>query len=493
MAETELLQEIIGRNHSEDTAIVHRGMSITYGEMNRAIHSLASHLVADLLMKKGDRVTILLQSDWRFVISLYAVIKGGGIAVPVDFRSSVREYQYIVENTSAVIQILDSGKESFASELCRETVVLNESTGSQPSELLDHFPESNSEETAVIFYTGGTTGFPKGVPLSHRNIIHVLRSLADAWKLENGKERFVQFLPMTHSGGFNCSMNTCLYTGGTAVIMDRFSPEELLDNIEKYRATVIVGVPTVYSSLVKNTDLKRRDTSSIKVFFSSGAKLPENIEEAFFRGTGKHITVGWGLTEASPQLTVSPTGTFRENYVGKPLPETSVVAVDESGNVLPNGEIGVLAARGNQVMKGYWRNSEKNLTVYTKDGYLLTGDLGYVGKDGIYLMGRTKDVIISGGYKIWRNEVENALLEHECVGETAVIGVDDPLYGETVKAFIVPKCETSSDEITNFCRSRISAYKVPRIIEFRPELPKSSLGKILHKVLESENPQTGSN
>lgn len=454
---------------------------------------MASHLVSNLRMRKGDRVTILLRSDWRFVISLYAVIKGGGIAVPVDFRSSPGEYQYIVDNTGAEIQVLESGKENFASQSCRETVLLDDKPEFMESASIPYFPEADPEDTAVIFYTGGTTGFPKGVPLSHRNILHVLKSLADAWKLERGKERFVQFLPMTHSGGFNCSMNTCLYTGGTAIIMDRFSPEGLLENIEKYKATVIVGVPTVYSSLVKNTELKSSDVSSIKVFFSSGAKLPENIEGAFFKETGKHITVGWGLTEASPQLTVSPLDTFMENYVGKPLPGTKVVSVDDSGKILPKGEIGVLAARGRQVMTGYWRNGERNLTVFTRDGYLLTGDLGYVGDDGVYLMGRTKDVIISGGYKIWRAEVENTLMEHECVGETAVIGVNDSIYGETVKAFIVPRCETSSDEIATFCRSRISAYKVPRVIEFRSELPKSSLGKILHKVLEKEHMEEENN
>ncbi len=485
MPKPQLLQEILTYNSGDNVCIVDGDVSLTYGELDERTTGLGRYLIGNLNLSRGERVLIFMPGDWRFVVALYAIIKAGGVAVPVDFRSSRRELEYIAENTGASIQFIDESKKEYAASTCRETII------SDRGFLLEgvysgEFPKVEPDNPAVIFYTGGTTGFPKGVPLTHRNILHVTDGLCGAWSLERSGEVFVQFLPMTHSGGFNCSMNTCLYSGGKAVLMGKFNPDELLSNIEKHRATVIVGVPTVYSSLVKNTDLETRDMSSVKVFFSSGAKMQDNVENEFFRKTGKHITVGWGLTEASPQLTVAPMGIFRENFVGRPLPGTEVVSVGEDGSVLPSGEPGVLAAKGPQVMSGYWMNSEKNLTVFTGEGYLLTGDAGYVGTDGVYLLGRTKDVIISGGYKIWRSEVENAIMEHECVSETAVIGVRDNLYGETVKAFIVPKCKITKDEIVNFCRGRISAYKVPRIVEFREELPKSSLGKILHKLLEKE-------
>lgn len=492
MPKPQLLQEILKYNEGSNVSIVDGDLSLTYDELDRKTSSFARYLVNECGLSAGDRVLIFLPGDWRFVVSLYSVIKAGGVAVPVDFRSSSRELEYIADNTGASIQIIDSSKSDHASSICRSTIIPDRKL-SYNVDSPCRFPAVDPEDTAVIFYTGGTTGFPKGVPLTHRNILHILESLNDAWALERNSEVFVQFLPMTHSGGFNCSMNTCLYSGGKAILMERFNPELLLENIEKNRATVIVGVPTVYSSLVKNTDLASRDLKSVKIFFSSGAKMQENVESEFYTKTGKHVTVGWGLTEASPQLSVAPPGTFMENYVGKPLPGTEIVAVDEHGSVLADGESGILAAKGPQVMSGYWRNSEKNLEVFTRDGYLLTGDAGYVRDGEVFLLGRTKDVIISGGYKIWRSEVENALMEHECVGETAVIGIRDSLYGETVKAFIVPRCEATREDIVDFCRSRISAYKIPRIIEFRKELPKSSLGKILHKVLESEENDASNN
>lgn len=484
----ELLHEIISDNDQDGICIVDRDFSLTYGELNNKVRLLADMLISRYKLERGERVTILLPNDWRFVAVLYAIMKAGGIAVPVDFRSSRSEYEYIVDNTEAAVQFLDSSRRNYSSSSCRGTVFSENMFDYSPDTAAEIYPQMTPDDPAVIFYTGGTTGFPKGVPLTHKNVLHVVRGLTQAWGLERNKEIFVQFLPMTHSGGFNCSMNTCLYNGGKAIILPKFDPSDLLETIENYRATVVVGVPTVYSSLVKNTDLSRRDLSSMKVFFASGAKMQENVEGAFYEKTGITINVGWGLTEASPQLTASPLGIFKENYVGKPLPGTEIVSVSDSGEILPEGTSGTLAARGPQVMSGYWRNVEKNLTVFTKDGYLLTGDSGYVDGDEIYLLGRTKDVIISGGYKIWRSEVENTIMEHECVRETAVIGVKDPLYGETVKAFIVPKCDTTKEEIMQFCRNRISAFKVPRIVEFRPELPKSSIGKILHKILESEEP-----
>lgn len=486
LPDSQLLHDIISNSDRNRVSIVDKGETLTYGELSGRISALAEYLIGECKLSKGERVAIFQKSDWRFVVAFYAIIKAGGIAVPVDYRSSQRELEYIVENTEAALQFIDEEKKECASPYCRKTIFSNRKFDFPTAKGLSQWPSYDPDDPAVIFYTGGTTGFPKGVPLTHSNILHVIRSLSSAWSLEKHSETFVQFLPMTHSGGFNCSMNTCLYNGGKAVFMEKFDPEALLDIIEERKATVVVGVPTVYSSLVKNTELSGRDLSSVKVFFSSGAKMQENIENSFFLQTGKHIDIGWGLTEASPQLTVAPLGTFRENYVGKPLPGTEIVSVDEAGRILPDGEQGMLAARGPQVMSGYWKNGEKNLTVFTSGGYLITGDSGYVNHDGVYLLGRTKDVIISGGYKIWRAEVENTLMEHECVRETAVIGVKDPIYGETVKAFVVPKCSTTKDEIVQFCRGRISAYKVPRIVEFRTELPKSSLGKILHKLLESE-------
>ena len=483
----ELLQEIINHGDKTSTSIIDGDYSFTYGQLGEKITNLASYLVHEYNIQKGERVILYLPNNWKFVVAFYAVLKAGGVVVPIDFRSSKRELDYISGNTEASIQFIDEIKRDSASDSCRGTIIVSRSPHLYGSSDCFEDPEITPEDTAVIFFTGGTTGFSKGVPLSHRNIMHILSGLSGMLGLKYGKETFVQFLPMTHSGGMNCSMNTSLYNAGKTIIMGKFDPMVLLDIIEQQKVSVVIGVPTVYSSLVRSTDIRNRDLSSVKIFFLSGDKVQENVANEFKMATGKTIVVGWGLTEASPQLSVAPLGIFKENYVGKPLPGTEIVTVDGEGNVLPTSSIGILAVKGPQVMSGYWRNDEKNLKVFTSGGYLLTGDTGYVREDGVYLLGRAKDVIISGGYKIWRTEVENTIMEHECVRETAVIGINDPIYGETVKAFIVSNCEITKDDIVAFCRARLSAYKVPRIIEFRPELPKSSIGKILHRVLEQEN------
>ncbi|MDA8144009.1 MAG: AMP-binding protein [Thermoplasmatales archaeon] len=483
----ELLHEIIGHGDKNSTCIIDGGYSFTYGQLGEKITNLASYLVHEYSIQKRERVILYLPNNWKFVVAFYAVLRAGGIVVPVDFRSSKRELDYISDNTQASIQFVDEIKRDSASNSCKETIIVSRGPNFYGSSEGFKPPEIKPEDTAVIFFTGGTTGFSKGVPLSHRNVMHMLSGLSGMLGLKYGKETFVQFLPMTHSGGMNCSMNTSLYNAGKTIIMSKFDPTVLLDIIEQQKVSVVIGVPTVYSSLVKSTDLRNRDLSSVRIFFLSGDKIHENVANEFRAMTGKTIVVGWGLTEASPQLSVAPPGKFKENYVGKPLPGTEIVTVDGEGNILPASSIGMLAVKGPQVMSGYWRNEEKNLEVFTSGGYLLTGDTGYVGEDGIYLLGRAKDVIISGGYKIWRTEVENTIMEHECVRETAVIGINDPIYGETVKAFIVSKCEITKTDIVAFCRARLSAYKVPRIIEFRSELPKSSIGKILHRVLEQEN------
>ena len=218
--------------------------------------------------------------------------------------------------------------------------------------------------------------------LTHSNVIHVLSSLSKAWSLRKGEEVFAQFLPMTHSGGLNCNLNSSLFNGGTTVIMRRFDASDLLRLVERHRVTAFAGVPTAYKSLVRALDIVTVDTSSLRLCFSSGAALSPETVESFRRKTGLTINVGWGLTEASPQLAVAPLGTYKQNYVGLPIVGTKITAFDESGKPLPVGEIGELGAKGPQVMSGYFRNEVETKKVFTRDGWLLTGDLGYVGRTG---------------------------------------------------------------------------------------------------------------
>jgi long-chain acyl-CoA synthetase len=309
------------------------------------------------------------------------------------------------------------------------------------------------------------------------------------WKLRRLEETFAQILPMTHSGGLNCGANCSIFNGSKSVILRRFDPAQLLDLIEKYHVSVMAGVPTVYSALIHDPSMSsKRGLSSLRICLSSGAPLSEEIATRFQNMTGMKIVVGWGLTEASPQLTMcTPDTGFRPNYVGKPLPNTQVVAIDEAQNLLPMGCVGELAAKGPQVMKEYWMNDEETKKVFTEDGWLRTGDTGSISSDGVYLLGRKKDVIDSAGFKIWPHEVESVLLENDRVREAAVVGADDPDRGEIVVAFVVLKNEKIKEEdLKEFCKSRLTTYKVPRKFVFVESLPKSSVGKVLHRVLREK-------
>ncbi len=483
-----LLHEILRRGDPKSVCIIdtYEGKTLSYEELYCAASQFADHL-RGLGVKLGDRVGILLPNGWRFATSLYAVSMCGGIAVPIDYRSSDREVESYLKDSGASLVVCSFERHVDASAGIRVAEFLENNGDGGASAACDSWVEA---EDACIFYTGGTTGIPKGVVLTHKNILTVLRGLSVAWGLRQREEVFIQVLPMTHSGGLNCCFNTAIYSGGRCVIMRRFNPEELLRYIEEYRVSVLVGVPTIYGELVRKLATSYWDVGSLRVCFSSGAPIPEKVAREFERLTGVVVNVGWGLTEASPQLTVSPLGVFKPNYVGVPISGADVAAFDGDTR-LPMGAVGELGAKGEQVMKGYWNNREETIKVFNSSGYLLTGDVGYVLPEGVYLLGRRKNLINTGGYKVWPHEVEHAIMENPHVKEAAVIGVEDEKYGEVVKAFVVTDGKITQEELRAFCRTLLAGYKVPRIIEFREELPKSSVGKILHRALKEESKNKG--
>ncbi|MDG6997291.1 MAG: AMP-binding protein [Nitrososphaerota archaeon] len=467
------------------TCLIDGRKTLTYGELDSQSSDVAA-LLESLGVRKGDRVVLFLPNCWQFVVAMYGILKLGAICVPLDFRSTEREVQFFSQNSKSSISIVSVSKSGYLTG--RKIEVEPESAEKiTPASSTHPTGTLRSEDPALLLYTGGTTGFPKGVVLTHRNVLHVLSGLSKAWQLREDREVFAQFLPMTHSGGLNCNLNSALFSGGATVIMHRFDSTELLNLVEKHGVTAFSGVPTVYNSLIRAPELNTRNLSSLRLCFSSGAALSPETANTFKEKTGITINVGWGLTEASPQLAVAPLGVFKQSYVGIPLDETEIVALDESHRPLPSGQTGELAAKGPQVMSGYFENAEETSKVFTSDGWLLTGDLGYVGSDGVYLLGRKKEAINTGGYKVWPSEVESLLLENEHVLEAAVVGISDDYYGETVKAFVVSKSPVSEEELTRFCRARLSSYKVPRKIEFRTSLPKSSVGKILRRALQEES------
>ncbi|MEM0120900.1 MAG: AMP-binding protein [Thermoprotei archaeon] len=480
------LPEILTQGDPESVCVIdiQEGRTLTYSELYTASSKFAGYL-RGLGVKRGDRVGILLPNGWRFAVSLYAVLMCEGLAVPIDYRSSDREVGFYLQNSGAGF-VVCSPERSIGIYGGIRVIVFSEELYMAHDGLAEVGGVLDVVEDALIFYTGGTTGTPKGVVLTHKNIFTVLRGLTEAWELTRGGEVFAQVLPMTHSGGLNCSFNTALYSGGKCVVMKRFDPKVLLRVIEDYRVSVLVGVPTIYGELVRELASSNWDVSSLRVCFSSGAPISEKVAREFQRLTGIVLNVGWGLTEASPQLTVAPLGVFKPNYVGVPLSGVEVGAFDGDTR-LPLGAVGELGVRGEQIMKRYWNNDEETRKVFNTSGYLLTGDIGYVDSDGVYLLGRRKNVINTGGYKVWPHEVEQAIMENPHVREVAVVGVDDEKYGEVVKAFVVSDGQISVEELRDFCKKLLAGYKVPRVFEFRSELPKSSVGKILHRVLKEES------
>lgn len=346
-------------------------------------------------------------------------------------------------------------------------------------------------DLALLQYTGGTTSTPKGVMLTHQNLVaNTMQSASWFYKVRRGEEIFLGALPFFHVFGMTILMNLCTLCRGMNVLVPKFEPSEMLRIIHKLRPTVFPGAPTMYISLINHPDTDRYDLSSIHTCISGAASLPLEVQEKFEAITGCVLIEGYGLTEASPITHANLLWGKRKNgSIGIPFPDTEAKIVDSyTGEELPQGEVGELIVRGPQVMKGYWNKPEETVTAL-RDGWLYTGDLGRQDEDGFFsIIDRKKDLIIAGGFNIYPREVEEVLYEHPCVKEAVVVGVPDSYRGETVKAYIVTRTGTqvTQEELNVWCRERMASFKVPRQYEFRSELPKTIAGKVLRRMLLEE-------
>jgi len=517
------LLENSAKENPEKTAVVFFGKEIRFGELDALSNRLAGFL-RSIGIKKGDGVMLAMPNIPHYVISYYAVLKAGGIVVQANPIYTERELRHISENSEAKTAIIfepvfnnlrglleDNTVENvvvcrveeylpfplnFLYRLKKEKVrIPNDSRIHSWKDALSHEelkerPEINPREDVAVFqYTGGTTGFPKAAMLTHYNLVANVYQTIE-WIPERGKgDIFLGVLPYFHVFGMTTSMNAPIAVGAKIIMLpDPRDIKRIIQAIDKYRVTIFCGVPTLFNAVMNHPDLKKHDLTSLKACISGAAPLPVELKRAFEAETGAKLIEGYGLSETSPVTHGNPFyGLNKEGSIGIPFPETYAVVIDEEGKILPAGEIGELAIYGPQVMKGYYRMEEETKKTLV-NGWLLTGDMARMDGDGyFYIVDRKKDVIIAGGYNIYPREVEEVLYEHPAVLECAVIGVPDKYRGETVKAFIVLREEykgkVDEREIEEFCRERLAAYKVPRIIEFVDELPKSAVGKILRRVL----------
>lgn len=511
------------------------GAQLTYAEINRQADAFCAYL-QELGVKKGDRVAVALPNCPQYIIAFYGALKAGAIVVPTNPLYVQRELEY---------QFKDAGVETVVclshpvwpriDEIRAHTSVKNVIV----THINDYFPlhlralypikaktehnwndykhdPSNGvhafthavnhtrkrtpvamqpDDLAVLQYTGGTTGTPKGAMLTHRNLVANTVQINEWFTTEdarNGKAIFFAVTPFFHVYGMTVVMSHALYSGAKLVLLPRWVTEDVLEAIEHTKPTVFSGVPTMYIAINNAPDISKRDLSSIKACISGGAPLPVEVAEEFERLTGGRLVEGYGLTEAAPVTHCNPMfGMRKPGSIGVPYPDVEAKIVDPATYTdLPQGEIGELAVRAPQVMKGYWQRPEETAQVLTPDGWLYTGDLARMDEDGyFFIVDRKKDMIIAGGYNIYPRDVEEVLYQHPAVQEAVVAGVPDRYRGETVKAYIVLKSEqhATAEDIIAFCRTRLAAYKVPRLIEFRDTLPKSLVGKFLRRLLVEED------
>ncbi|HEV8228177.1 MAG TPA: long-chain fatty acid--CoA ligase [Methylomirabilota bacterium] len=489
------------RRYGEYEALAFEGRRMTNMDQHRAASRVA-HALVRLDVQPGDRVVVMLPNCPQVMQSYGGILRVGAVIVPVIFLLGETEVAHIVADSEAKVVITSSdmvGKiEKQIGVLPNLRHVLLVDGGGEGG--LRSFEEETSGESdrfeavprgdgdlAVILYTSGTTGTPKGVALSHANLESNARASASLFELD--RERWsVGVLPLSHSYGLTV-MNAGHILGTRSALLRWFNPEEVLKAIQEFRAEAMSGVPTMFVYLLNYPGASAYETSTMRAWGSGAAPLPVELVEPFERRFGGKLLEGYGLTEASPVVSAHRlSGARKLGSVGPPIPGVTVSIRDDDDRALPTDEVGEVCVQGPNVMLGYYRNPEETAKTI-RAGWLRTGDMGRLDADNyLYIVERKKDLIIRGGFNIYPRDVEEVLYAFPAVAEAAVIGLPDTLMGEEVVAFVVlkPGQAATADEVAGFCQTRLAKYKCPREIRFVDALPKSPVGKILRKELRGQ-------
>jgi len=481
------------RTYGEYVSLAFEGREWTNVEQQRAANRLANAL-RRLGIGPDDRVVVMLPNCPEVTQAYGAILKLGAVIVPVIFLLTPEEVRHILADSGARLAITSPELAGKLEGWTGPVVSVGGAVpGSVPYEEVvareaDSFPlvDRADGDLAVVLYTSGTTGRPKGVALSHDNLASNARAAAGLYELD--RERWaLAVLPLSHSYGLTL-MNAGNILGTRGVLLRWFNPELVLETIQQYRVQQMAGVPTMFVYLLNFPGAERFDTSSMQVWGSGAAPLPLEIVEPFEKKFGGRLLEGYGLTEASPVVAAHRVSGVRKlGSVGQPIPGVEVRVVDDDDRPLPAGELGEVCVRGRNVMVGYYGLPEETARTL-RHGWLHTGDVGRLDADGfLYIVERKKDLIIRGGFNIYPREVEEVLYAHPKIAEAAVVGVRDPLMGEDVLAFVVPKVgeQATAEEIAAFCQARLAKYKCPKHVRFVDSLPKNPVGKILRKELRA--------
>ena len=482
----------------------------TYRDLDQRSDRLAAALVS-LGVAKGDRVAYYIQNSPELIAGFFGILKAGAVPVPCNVMYQAEELAYHLNDSGARTLLCEANLYPTAQAILHETPVARvivaggrvEGRALYWEQVLAEAPQLSElpaidvdRDLALLPYTGGTTGIPKGAMLTHANLVANAVQFRDWFGYEHGGEVFVATLPLFHIGGIAGVMSVPISCGGTIVLFRRFNAERVLRAIQDYRATRFLGVPTMYIALLNHQDAGNYDLSSLRPSRTSAAPLPKAVKESFDALVGRDVLVeGYGLTETSPLTHANPVDSAIAGSIGVPLPDTDARIFDaDDGMVeMPVGEIGEVVLRGPQVMRGYW-NRPLETSEAIRDGWFYTGDLAYMDERGyFFIVDRKKDVINAAGFKVWPREVEEILYQHPSVRLAAVLGVPDDYRGETVRAVIAlkeghsfPSEDAAREDILSHCQRHLANYKVPRIVDFRDELPMSAAGKVLRRVMRDE-------
>jgi long-chain acyl-CoA synthetase len=512
------LYELFSRaveEHRGKTALGFHGTTFEFGRLQDLVEKMAASLAASGV-KKGDRVALMLPNCPQYVVSFFATVRLGAIVTQINPMYVEREIGHILNDSGAetivvyadvyervkavlpdtnlkTVVVVDFGSEPEGSDAGHRSFDDFLSTDADPAPEVEIDP---AEDVAALQYTGGTTGVSKGAMLTHRNLVANVQQTIDVFVRDPAQftgRKCVGALPFFHIYGLTCVMLFGIKLGIEQVLLPRFEVQEALAVFENHRPMMFSGVPTMYMALLASgADLRKHHLHDVQIFNSGGSALPVNLKRSFEEKVGKPLFEGYGLSEASPVTHNNPPflGRGREGSIGIPIPSTEARIVDvETGETeMPIGESGELIIKGPQVMKGYF-NMPQETAETLKDGWLYTGDVASMDESGyFYIVDRKKDMIVASGYNVYPREIEEVLFQHPDAAEAVAIGVSDGYRGEAVKAFVVKRsgAQATEEDVLAFCKERLAAYKTPKAVEFREELPKSAVGKLLRRVLVDE-------
>jgi long-chain acyl-CoA synthetase len=480
--------------HGDKTAFKLDDIELSYSMLDEGSARVAG-LLESKGIEQGDRVGLMMPNVPYFPAIYFGILRAGGIVVPMNVLLKKREVGFYLEDPGAKLLFawadFAEAAEAGAADAGAEAILVK--PGDFEKLLAEQEPvrdlaEKTGEDTAVILYTSGTTGKPKGAELTHSNLDKNSKGVSEKLGEMSADDVLLGALPLFHSFGQTCTMNSAVSVGATVTMLPRFDPDKALQIIQRDQVTLFQGVPTMYNAMLHSDSCESADCSTLRICMSGGAAMPAELMRSFEEKFGCIILEGYGLSETSPVASFNhPDRERKPGSIGTPIEGVEMQVWDDDGNELPQGEVGEIVIRGHNIMKGYWNRPEANQEAITEAGWFRTGDMATVDEDGyFFIVDRKKDLIIRGGYNVYPREIEEVLYEHPAIQEAAVVGVPHDELGEEVGAAVVLKEGESldADELKSYVKEQVAAYKYPRRIWFVDELPKGPTGKILKREIE---------